>query len=144
MMQLINHAYGLLCLRMLALILQVAVLECIDKLTFTTVLKDCRTHPVLTRSVAAVVQGWMATEHDYRSRQRRHFRNLKWYRDPEKGNQQTCLPAVGGMSEEDIEFLLRVLNVNSERCQQLFRGYAFQGYCTMLFVIWQKLLNGNP
>ncbi|CAE6501707.1 unnamed protein product [Rhizoctonia solani] len=140
---LINHSFGLLCLRMLAFITQVALLECVNPQNLTLATNGARSHPDLTKNVALVVQSWMDSEYDYPLKQKRHLRDLQWFEDP-KTNQLTCFPKFGGMTSKDIEFLLDTLCANSELCQHLFRTFEFQGYCSLLFVIWQKLLRINP
>ncbi|CAE7143470.1 unnamed protein product [Rhizoctonia solani] len=140
---LITHAFGLLCLRMLALITQVALLECVNPQNLTSADDGVYSHSALTRNVALVVQSWMAPKYDYPMKQKRHLRDLQWFEDSVT-NQLTCLPKVGGMTSNDIEFLLNTLSANSELCQHLFRTFDFQGYCALLFVVWQKLLRINP
>ncbi|KAH7332846.1 hypothetical protein B0J17DRAFT_677816 [Rhizoctonia solani] len=140
---LIKHAFGLLCLRMLSFITQAALLECVNPQNLTSVTNGARSHPVLTRNVALAVQSWMAPKYDYPLKQKRYLRDLQWVENSET-NQHTCLPKFGGMTGSDIEFLLEILSSNSELFQHLFRTYDFQGYCSLLFVIWQKLLWINP
>ncbi|KDN35090.1 hypothetical protein RSAG8_11872, partial [Rhizoctonia solani AG-8 WAC10335] len=140
---LITHAFGLLCLRMLALITQVALLECVNPQNLPSVTSGSRSHPALTRNVALVVQSWMAPKYDYPLKQKRHLRDLQWFEHSET-KQLTCLPKFGGITDNDIEFLLKTLSANSELCQHLFRTFEFQGYCSLLFVIWQKLLRISP
>ncbi|CAE6436968.1 unnamed protein product [Rhizoctonia solani] len=140
---LIKHAFGLLCLRMLALIIQGALLECVNPQNITSVTNGVRSHPVLTRNVALVVQSWMAPKYDYPLKQKRYLRDLQWF-ESSKANQLACFPKFGGMTSNDIELVLEILSANSELFQRLFRTFDFEGYCSLLFVIWQKLLRVHP
>ncbi|CAE6466867.1 unnamed protein product [Rhizoctonia solani] len=140
---LIKHAFGLLCLRMLALITQGALLECVNPQNITSVTNGVRSHPVLTRNVALVVQSWMAPKYDYPLKQKRYLRDLQWFQSS-KANQLACFPKFGGMTSNDIELVLEILSANSELFQRLFRTFDFEGYCSLLFVIWQKLLRVHP
>lgn len=128
---------------MLALITQVALLECVNPRNLTLVTSGARSHPDLTQNVALVVQSWMDSEYDYPLKQKRHLRDLQWFEDS-KTNQLTCFPKFGGLTGNDIDFLLDTLSANSELWQHLFCTFEFQGFCSLLFVIWQKLLRINP
>ncbi|KAF8703134.1 hypothetical protein RHS03_06264, partial [Rhizoctonia solani] len=140
---LIKHAYGLLCLRSLALITEVALLECVNPQNLTSVTQNARSHNILTRNVALVLQSWMAPQYDYPLKQKRHLRDLQWFTDF-GSNQFICLPKFGRLAARDIEFILETLVSNSGLLQRLFRNYELQGHCSLLFVIWQKLLRINP
>ncbi|CAE6463516.1 unnamed protein product [Rhizoctonia solani] len=140
---LIKHSYGLLCLRVLALIIEVALLECVNPQNLTSVTQNARSHKILTRNVALVVQSWMVPQYDYPLKQKRHLRDLQWFMNSET-NQHTCFPKFGGLTASDIEFLLEILVSNSGLFQRLFSRSELRGYCSFLFVIWQKLLRINP
>ncbi|KAG9123902.1 hypothetical protein FRC07_013569 [Ceratobasidium sp. 392] len=73
-----------------------------------------------------------------------YVQQLHWYRTSDEQNNLACLPAVGGITQLDIQFLTASVSKSLGALQQVNYPSPIFGFATLLFLFWQYLAYLEP
>jgi hypothetical protein len=139
-LQIFDHAYGVLCLRTLTLILQVGLIAYVNPIILEVLNEKGDSHRLITSGIGDIMERMVAFS---RQDRRTDFQDLGWYRISEQSNCLACLPSIGGLSASDVTFLLEKISADSWPTQRVVRSSSVYGFTTLLFLSWQHLLHTN-
>ncbi|KAF8594786.1 hypothetical protein BDV93DRAFT_611701 [Ceratobasidium sp. AG-I] len=130
-------AYGVLCLRTLALVLQVGMLETINP----NILNQYDTIPVphygKTGPIGAFMRQLLVASNGLLLHNREFLQDFRWYK---QDGRLACLSVVGGFTSADVNFLLKSIDQSVVPCQIVMGSMRINVFATILFLMWQHVL----
>ncbi|KAG8697279.1 hypothetical protein FRC08_006640 [Ceratobasidium sp. 394] len=140
--QLLDYEYGLRCLQILALSLQINLMEFMNP----NWLGACVPHSGnyyytlgVADHVGRVLQQRIITHQPFWPEKDLVF-DLGWHSIPEHPGTLSCLPDSGGFTWDNAAFLMAALFKNGDKLQSSLQNTWIPGLGTVLFLCWQHTL----
>ncbi|KAG9098590.1 hypothetical protein FS749_003484 [Ceratobasidium sp. UAMH 11750] len=139
-----DHAYGLLCLRTLILLLQVALVHCLNLRIWSNTDRksdERRFAELLSKSLAqCVARNDLSASHHGKQ----YLQDLHWDGDPEDQELLACLSSFGGLNWNELSSVVGMLFTNTGPLQSILSSSGIPGFGTLLFLFWQYLVYRDP
>ncbi|KAG8714133.1 hypothetical protein FRC08_012323 [Ceratobasidium sp. 394] len=139
-----DHAYGLLCLRTPILLLQVALVHCLNLRIWNNADRKCDEGCLAELLSQSLAQCVASSDLSVPHLGKQYLQDLHWDGEPEDQELLVCLSSFGGLNWNELSSVVGMPFSSAGPLQSILSSSGIPGFGTLLFIFWQYLVYRDP